>query len=118
MDAATALARMKLLLAPGGALVIIGVARPQPAGLPLHVAATLAHRGYRLTRGYWQHPYPVAWPPPHTYRQIRVLAQQTLPGVRYRQHLLWRYSLIWTKPAPARPGTVSSLMITPPDLAE
>lgn len=22
-----------------------------------------------------------------------------LPGARYRRHLLWRYSLIWTKPA-------------------
>jgi hypothetical protein len=26
------------------------------------------------------------------------LAAAVLPGVRYRRHLLWRYSLIWTRP--------------------
>ena len=25
-------------------------------------------------------------------------AARTLPGVRYRRHLLWRYSLLWRKP--------------------
>jgi len=25
-------------------------------------------------------------------------ARRLLPGVRYRRHLLWRYSLLWTKP--------------------
>lgn len=27
------------------------------------------------------------------------LAERLLPGVRYRRHLYWRYSLIWAKPA-------------------
>ncbi|HEU5008875.1 MAG TPA: hypothetical protein VFT67_18035 [Jatrophihabitantaceae bacterium] len=35
---------------------------------------------------------------PHTYRQMRQLAEQVLPAVRFRRHLLWRYSLVWTKP--------------------
>jgi hypothetical protein len=26
-------------------------------------------------------------------------ARSLLPGVRYRRHLLWRYSLLWRKPA-------------------
>jgi predicted TPR repeat methyltransferase len=26
-------------------------------------------------------------------------AARLLPGARYRRHLLWRYSLLWTKPA-------------------
>jgi hypothetical protein len=27
-----------------------------------------------------------------------ILDAELLPGVRYRRHLLWRYSLVWTKP--------------------
>ena len=26
------------------------------------------------------------------------LAEGLLPGMRYRRHLLWRYSIRWTKP--------------------
>jgi hypothetical protein len=33
-----------------------------------------------------------------TYRDVRRLAGRMLPGARYRRHLYWRYSLIWTKP--------------------
>ncbi|HEX9042344.1 MAG TPA: hypothetical protein VF838_15170 [Trebonia sp.] len=29
---------------------------------------------------------------------VRSTAGRLLPGVRYRRHLLWRYSLIWLKP--------------------
>jgi hypothetical protein len=36
-----------------------------------------------------------------TYRQTRQKAKALLPGVRYRRHMLFRYSIIWTKPAPA-----------------
>jgi SAM-dependent methyltransferase len=100
MDPAAALKRMAELLAPGGVLVVSGVARPAPRDLPLDVAATVASLGYRAARGYWQHPSPIVWPPPHTYREIRALAEDLLPGVRYRRHLLWRYSLTWTRPGP------------------
>jgi len=36
--------------------------------------------------------------PLHTYAEVHALARQALPGVQYRRHPLWRYSLIWTKP--------------------
>jgi len=99
MDAAAALARMSQLLAPGGTLVIVGVARSRLPGLPRDAAAVIANLGHRVIKGYWQHPSPTVWPPPHTYGQIRALAGETLPGVSYRRHLLWRYSLAWVKPA-------------------
>jgi SAM-dependent methyltransferase len=99
MDAATALARMRDLLAPGGVLVINGVARNEMRDLPREPPAIVANLGYRARYGYWQHPSPVVWPPAHTYRQIRGLAAAALPGVRYRRHLLWRYSLVWSRPA-------------------
>jgi hypothetical protein len=33
-----------------------------------------------------------------TWGQVRATASTVLPGVRYRRHLLWRYSLVWHKP--------------------
>jgi len=99
MDAAAALARMSQLLVPGGTLVIVGLARSQLPDLPWEAVAVIANLGCRVAKGYWEQPSPVVWPPPHSYRQIRVLAGQALPGVRYRRHLLWRYSLVWVKQA-------------------
>jgi SAM-dependent methyltransferase len=99
MEARAALDRMSQLLAPGGRLAIVGLARSRlPADLPWEAAAVIAHRGYMLARTYWEHPSPVVWPPPHNYAEMNALARQMLPGARYRRHLLWRYSLIWTKP--------------------
>jgi SAM-dependent methyltransferase len=104
LDPAAALTRMSGLLAPGGTLVVSGVARSRWSDLPLDAVAVVANLGYRAVRGYWQHPSPIVWPPPHTYREIRALARDLLPGVRYRRHLLWRYSLTWTRPAASEPS--------------
>lgn len=99
MDATTALSRMRDLLRPGGTLVVVGLARSRlPADLPIELAAVVATRVHMLTKDYWQHPSPVVWPPPVTYRDMRHLGAQLLPGSHYRRHLLWRYSLTWTKP--------------------
>ena len=99
MDAAAALARMSQLLAPGGTLVIVGLARSRLPDLPWEAVAVIANLGYRVAKDYWEQPSPTVWPPPHSYRQIRTLAGQALPGVRYRRRLLWRYSLVWVKQA-------------------
>lgn len=99
MNASTALGRMRDLLRPGGVLAIIGLARPDlPADLPFVCASAVATRVHRLTKNCWEHPSPTVWPPPETYAGMRHLALRALPGVRYRRHLLWRYSLTWTKP--------------------
>jgi hypothetical protein len=87
------------LLRPGGVLVVVGVARSQPADLHRELAAFVAHRWLRMRRTLWEHSSPVVWPPPETYAGMRRLAEEVLPGVRYRRHVLWRYSLVWTKPA-------------------
>lgn len=100
MDAATALGRMRELLRPGGTLVVVGLARSRiPADIPREFAAAVGTRLYKLKRTYWEHSAPMVWPPPETYAGMRRIAEETLPGVRYRRHLLWRYSLTWTKPA-------------------
>jgi 2-polyprenyl-3-methyl-5-hydroxy-6-metoxy-1,4-benzoquinol methylase len=99
MDVPAALDRMSQLLAPGGTLVIVGLARSRlPAELPREAAAVIANLGLRLTHNFWEQPGPKVWPPPHTYPELHALARRALPGVQYRRHLLWRYSLVWVKP--------------------
>ena len=70
-----------------------------PADLGRELAAVAAHRWFRLRKTLWEHPSPVVWPPPETYAGMRAIAEDVLPGTRFRRHLLWRYSLVWTKPA-------------------
>jgi hypothetical protein len=80
-------------------LVVIGCARSRlPLDVPWELAALVAHRVHRRGRTVWEHPSPKAWPPPETYARMRRLASELLPGVHYRRHLLWRYSLTWTRP--------------------
>lgn len=99
-DARAGLRRMAELLTPGGVLVVVGLARSRlPVDLGWELAAVMAHRWLRLWRTLWEQPSPVVWPAPETYRDMRRLADAVLPGVRYRRHVLWRYSLVWTKPA-------------------
>jgi SAM-dependent methyltransferase len=107
IDAELALKRMSGLLRPGGTLAVVGLARdagpadfaravPAIAGTQLHRLAGASRRSIRqLPR---PHQPPLVWPPPLSYRQLRRLAERVLPGVRYRRHLYWRYSLLWTKP--------------------
>jgi hypothetical protein len=67
--------------------------------VPFEIAAVLGNALHRMTKGYWEQMAPTVWPPPLTYAQMRRVADRVLPGVRFRRHLLWRYSLTWTKPA-------------------
>jgi len=100
MDATLALDRMRALLAPGGTLAIVGLARNRyPADLPFALAGAVGHRVHRLSKPCWEDSAPRVWPPPDTFAQTRRLARHLLPGARYRRLLLWRYSLVWTKPA-------------------
>lgn len=99
MDATAGLEAMRDLVRPGGVLVVIGLARPRlPRDLHWELAGAVTTRWLKLSRTYWEHSAPIVWPPPETYDRMRDLAEQLLPGVRYRRHVLWRYSLVWSKP--------------------
>ena len=123
MDTAAGLTRMRELLRPGGVLVVIGLARDGLSrDLAVEVPAIVYHRIERRRhprlsgtdasgRGAWgrgasgegassgaAYRAPVVWPPAETYQQIRRIAGSLLPGMRYRRHLLWRYSICWVKP--------------------
>ncbi len=98
MDPRSGLARLRDLVAPGGVLVVIGMARPDwPKDLPIEVAAQIVSRVRPEPKRSDGAPKPpIIWPPPERYATMRRLATEILPGVRWRRHLLWRYSLVWT----------------------
>jgi SAM-dependent methyltransferase len=97
-----ALARLRGLLAPGGTLVVVGLARPHsPVDHLLGAVATamnlvmalLKNRGRRVDR-------PVAMtartrPASMTFDEIARHARRELPGARLRRRLFWRYTLVW-----------------------
>lgn len=100
MDAAAALERMKELLRPGGTLAIEGLARDTfPADLAYYLAGGVVYRWLRLSRKEWGHPSPIVWPPPVTYADMRRIVREVLPGAEFRRLVLWRYAIVWTKPA-------------------
>ncbi|QVQ51945.1 class I SAM-dependent methyltransferase [Spiractinospora alimapuensis] len=95
-----ALTAMRRLLAPGGRLFIVGLAKNStPADWIVSGAGLVAHQWFSWRRGGVSAPEgmpimdgDISW------GEVRRIATRELPGVRYRRHLLWRYSLLWDKP--------------------
>jgi len=92
------LERLRDLTAPGGVLVIVGLAREHSAWDWIVTAlAVPANRIARMLRGEFQHGSPIA-DPQESYGEVRAAAKRILPGVRYRRRLYWRYTLVWRRP--------------------
>jgi SAM-dependent methyltransferase len=98
MDAAQSLTRFAQLVRPGGTVVVVGLAANAWSDIPLAAVAMASRLVLGLVHGFWRHSAPTCWPPPLTYREMKVLSARVLPDVRYRRHLLGRYSLVWRKP--------------------
>ena len=98
MDAGPALVRVAELVRPGGVLAVVGLAASSWWDLPYALAGHGAWLLLRCRRGHWEHSAPMVWPPPATYQEMKRISRTVLPGVRYRRHVLGRYSLVWTKP--------------------
>jgi 2-polyprenyl-3-methyl-5-hydroxy-6-metoxy-1,4-benzoquinol methylase len=98
IDARAGLARLRSLVEPRGVLVIVGLARSDlPKDLPVEIAAQIVGPFRRPRRQPDDIPAsPTLWPPPERYSTMRRLSIELLPGVLWRRHLLWRYSLVWT----------------------
>ena len=95
---APALTRFRELLAPGGVLVLIGLARDAtPADYLMAAAAFPVNRVLGLIKGETDVGAPVR-EPAETLPQIRAAAAQALPGARLRRLLLYRYELLWQAP--------------------
>jgi SAM-dependent methyltransferase len=101
MDFAAALGKMAATLRPGGRLAVVGLARDgSRAEWIIGGAALPLDWYYKLTRGERNSGAPIM-NPDMSWSQVRATARRVLPGVRYRRHLLWRYSLLWEKPRPS-----------------
>jgi 2-polyprenyl-3-methyl-5-hydroxy-6-metoxy-1,4-benzoquinol methylase len=98
VDTVPALERMRELVRPGGVVAVVGLARSRLRDLPYDAAGAVSTRAHKLTKTYREVSAPVVWPPPQTYAEVRRDAERVLPGVAYRRHVLWRYSLVWTRP--------------------
>ena len=102
VPAEKALARFAELVRPGGVVAVVGLAANDWWDIPLAAIGLSCRLILGFIRGHWIHTASLVWPPPETYRDMKRIANRVLPGVRYRRHLLSRYSLIWRKPAMSR----------------
>lgn len=94
-----ALERFKGLLAPGGLLLVVGLAASSlPKDAPRELAAVVAHQVGRLRHAEWEQPSPTLWPPPTSYDEVREASGRILPGSAFKRRLTWRYTLTWVKP--------------------
>ena len=100
LDLEAGLTRLGELVAPGGRLVIVGMAASNwPQDLPRDVWATFVDKFHRLFRGYWDHGCVCVWPAPHSFAEVAEVSGRLLPGSVYTRELLWRYTLTWDRPA-------------------
>jgi SAM-dependent methyltransferase len=103
------LLRMRGALRAGGVLVILDLYKASgwrdiltsmaalPLSLALRVARTGRLREPRRVRQAWAaHGRHDTYP---TLAEARRTCSRALPGARVRKHLLWRYSIVWQKPA-------------------
>ena len=98
MDLAAALMTMARVLRPGGRLAVIGLAADTSVtDLIAAAPAVPADLFYRAVYRRGESGAPIM-DPEMSWREVRAAVARTLPGVRYRRHLLWRYSLLWRKP--------------------
>ena len=110
---ASTLANMGGTLRPGGTLVVLDLYRAHSAadylvravGLPASKAIRLVKTGAlhglqqspEVKRAWEEHYATDAFP---TIAEVRrACAEAGLQGARVRRHLLWRYSVVWRKPA-------------------
>lgn len=98
MDIRVGLERLKELVAPGGVVLVVGAARGTLKTLPREMGASLADKAQRLWRGWWDHDTPSVWPPRHTFEEVFDAANDIMPGCAIKDHLLYRYTIAWTKP--------------------
>lgn len=100
MDLHAAMANLSRLVTPGGQLLVVGLAHTSmPRDAFREVLAWVFDKVDRARHGAWEHGSPTAWPPPHSFDEVRKASREILPGCTYARKVLWRYTIEWTKPA-------------------
>ena len=99
MDTVAGLDRLRDLTAPGGTLVIVGLAFDSTAWDKfVYLVKRVPIRLARARHGWYQHGGPVAGPK-ESWTEIRALVQAALPGAAFRKRFYWRYSVVWDRPS-------------------
>src|SRR5690625_1910286 len=99
-DLLAGLQRLAQLTAPGGHLILIGCARSSRLrDYAAYLLGVIQHQVFSRRYGYWQHTAPVQEEPLHTYREIQLLTKKLLPGRQWRRLPLFRYAVLWQRPA-------------------
>ena len=94
-----ALVRFAELLRPGGVLAVTGLYRPETmTDFANACVAWPVSRVLRSVKRYEEMGAPVQLPR-ESLREIRSACGSVLPGAEVRRLLLFRYSLVWKKPA-------------------
>ncbi|MFE6971920.1 class I SAM-dependent methyltransferase [Isoptericola sp. NPDC057653] len=109
MDLEPALRHAAGVLAPGGRLLVVGLAR---IGAPRDLAVDLVSSFANPVVGMVRHPRRADVTPGtdgrpvvpvrdarETYGEVRETARRVLPGARFRRRLFFRYTLEWTSSA-------------------
>ncbi|RII14689.1 Ubiquinone biosynthesis O-methyltransferase [Streptomyces sp. YIM 130001] len=96
------LQRFRAELAPGGTLVVVGLARPETgADRARDLTSAVSNVAMALVKNRGRKvPRPAAMtapvkPPTMTLADISREAERVLPGVRVRGRLFWRHTLVW-----------------------
>jgi ubiquinone/menaquinone biosynthesis C-methylase UbiE len=107
MSLYTALAKIKHLLRPGGVLLVLDLFESKGlSDLLPNMAAVVMHNIYdQVKNGSKSHSAEesAAWDAHGSgdvycqMQQVREICAAVLPGAQVTRHLLWRYSIIWTK---------------------
>jgi Methylase involved in ubiquinone/menaquinone biosynthesis len=100
MELRSALAKMRRCLAPGGRLLIVGLAANKSAADFAFDALTLIpNRIMDLLHGGAQNIGLRLAEPKESLDEIRRAARELLPGAKVRRRFHFRYTLSWDKPA-------------------
>ncbi|MBC6456987.1 class I SAM-dependent methyltransferase [Actinomadura sp. HBU206391] len=98
MDFTRAVTEMARLVRPGGRLAIVGLARNHtPLDWLISGFGVPVAQANRLRPGRGDPADVPMMDPDMSWGQVRAEADRLLPGARFRRHLLWRYSVLWTK---------------------
>lgn len=95
VDLGDALRAMARSLKPGGRLLVLDLMhRRNPIVNAAALVAGFRFTGWKLRRAFWRHGRNERY---LTIGEAARTAAEALPGARVREHLLWRYSIVWDK---------------------
>jgi SAM-dependent methyltransferase len=100
VDHADGLRRLAALVAPGGHLLVVGLAKSRGlAELRRDAIDAVTVRRHTLRKGVWETPAPKVWPPPMSYAESEQASLDVLPDATFRRVPYFRYALTWRNPA-------------------